>query len=276
MTWSTHISSKICFLSLFISLALATFGVANAQNSFTSKRSDIDWIKLPAIYQDKLDEFLANNIVMKDNDAKNYTEDFISKEMAADWKISKENQLLFIRHSIYKQVTDQDLYDGKDGNQQIAEDFNNRGVSIRIRACWQRYKDWIITYMSELSAEARQQSAEARQQSAEARQQSAEARQQSVEARQQSVEARQQSDEARQQSMKLDSLRLKEDMLKFYDIYSKTHEIVKKEEIDFMKKSTKEFIASCKKYWIDYKAILLKEVLDKKKVDAILKFYGVE
>jgi len=72
---------------------------------------------------------------MKDNDAKNYTEDFISKEMAADWKISKENQLLFIRHSIYKQVTDQDLYDGKDGNQQIAEDFNNRGVSIRIRAC---------------------------------------------------------------------------------------------------------------------------------------------
>jgi hypothetical protein len=43
-----------------------------------------------------------------------------------------------------------------------------------------------------------------------------------------------------------------------------------------MKKSTKEFIADCKKRDIDYRAILLKEVWDKKRVDAILKFYGVE
>ena len=65
-------------------------------------------------------------------------------------------------------------------------------------------------------------------------------------------------------------------MQEFYDIYIRNPDIVKKEEIDFMKKSAKEIIASCKKHWIDYRDILLKEVWDKKKVDEILKFYGIE
>ena len=224
---------------------------------------------MPTIYQNKLDDFLANNNVMKDNDAKTFTINFVEKEMEADWWISKENQLLFIWHSIYKQVTDQDLYDGKDGNQQIAEDFSNRGVSIRIRVCWQRYKDWIIAYMSELSAEARQQSAEADRRSAEADRRSAEADRRSAEAQQRSADAI-------KSIMHTDSTRIKKHMGKFYDTYIQTPDIVKQEDIDFMRKSAKEIIASCKEYWINYRAILLKEVWDMKKVDAILKFYGVE
>ena len=43
-----------------------------------------------------------------------------------------------------------------------------------------------------------------------------------------------------------------------------------------MKKRTKEVISECKKYRINYRAILLEELGDAKKVDAILKFYGVE
>jgi len=250
----------------------------------TPQTNTLNWIKLPTVYQNKLDEFLANNTVMKDNDAKNYTLNFVEKEMESDRWISKENQLLFIRHAIYKQVTDQNLYDWQDGNQKLAEDFSNKAVSIRIRACGQKYRNWIITYMNGISAEARQQSAEARQQSAEARQQSAEARQQSAEARQQSAEARQQSAEARQQSaeaiketMKLDSIRISKNLQEFYDMYSKNPNIIKQEEINFMKKRTKEVIFECKKYWINYRAILLKEVWwDAKKVDEILKFYGIE
>ena len=63
-----------------------------------------------------------------------------------------------------------------------------------------------------------------------------------------SANAQQRSADAQQKAMKLDSLRLKEDMLKFYNIYTRNPKIIKKEEIDFMKESTKECITQCKKY----------------------------
>ncbi len=191
---------------------------------------------------------MANNNVMKDEWTKAFTINFVEKEMEADRWISKENQLLFIRHAIYKQVTDNDLYDGQDGNQKIAEDFNNRGVNIRIRACWQKYRNWALAYMNQRSAEARQQSAEARQQSA----------------------------EAIKTIMQQDSIRVKERMTEFYDLYIQNPNNIKQDDLNFMKKSTKEFIADCKKRDIDYRAILLKEVWDKRKVEDILKFYGIE
>ena len=76
--------------------------------------------------------------------------------------------------------------------------------------------------------------------------------------------------------MQQDSIRLKKSMIEFYEIYITNPKVVKKGDIDFAKESTKTIIGDCKKYWVDYKAILLKEVWDMKKVDAILKFYGVE
>lgn len=238
-------NSKVLFLSLLVFLTLAATSMANAQNSASTKWNGL---KLPKVYQTKLDDFLANNTVMKDNDAKNFTLNFIEKEMEADWSISKENQLLFIWHAIYKQVTENDLYDGKDGDQKIAEDFSNKAVNIRIRACGQKYRNGIISYMNELSAEAKQRSAEAQQRSA----------------------------EAVKNIMKQDSIWLKRSMIEFYNIYSRNPDVVKKEDIDFAKESTKTIIADCKKYSINYRAILQKEVGDAKRVDAILKFYGVE
>lgn len=231
-------NSKVLFLSLLVFLTLAATGVANAQNSASTKWNGL---KLPKVYQTKLDDFLANNTVMKDHDAKNFTLNFIEKEMEADWSISKENQLLFIWHAIYKQVTGNDLYDGKDGNQKIAEDFSNKAVNIRIRACGQKYRSGIISYMNELSAEAQQRSAE-----------------------------------AVKNIMKQDSIWIKERMVEFYDIYIQKPSIIKQDDLNFMKNSTKDFIADCKKRGINYRAILQKEVGDAKKVDAILKFYGVE
>lgn len=197
-------------------------------------------IKLPPVYQAKLDDFLVNNNVMKNNNAKTFTMNFVETEMETDWQISKENQLLFIWHSVYKQVTDQDLYNGKDGDQKIAEDFTDKVVNARIKACSQKYRSCFTAYMNQRSAEAQQRSAE-----------------------------------AQQNAMKLDSLWLKEDMLRFYDIYTRSPNIVKQEEINFMKKATNVCITQCKQYGIDYRAILLKETGDGKKVDAILKFYGI-
>ena len=213
-----------------------------------SDSNSINWIELPTIYQNRLDDFLANNNVMKDSGTKKFTIDFVEKEMKTDWWISKENQLLFIRHSIYKQVTDQDLYDGKDGDQKIAEDFSNKVINVRIRACWQKYRSLFTAYMQQRSADADRRSADADRRSA----------------------------DADKNIMHNDSIRLKKNMIEFYEIYIRDPNAVKKEDIDFARESTKKIIATCKGYWIDYRAILLKEVWDKRKVDEILKFYGVE
>ena len=237
-------NSKVLFLSLLVFLTLAATGVANAQNSASSKWNSL---KLPKVYQTKLDDFLANNNVMKDEGTNAFTKDFVSKEMETDWSISKENQLLFIWHAIYKQVTDKDLYDGQDGDQKIAEDFNNRGVNIRIRACGQKYRNGALAYMNQRSAEAQQRSAEAKQRSA----------------------------EAIKETMKADSLGL-EEMAKYYNLCIKNPGTNDQDEIENVKKAAKDIIENCKKYSINYRAILLKEVGDAKKVDAILKFYGVE
>ena len=65
-------------------------------------------------------------------------------------------------------------------------------------------------------------------------------------------------------------------MVEFYDIYTQNPNIIKQDDLSFMKESTIGFIADCKKHNIDYRAILLKELGDKKKVDDLLKFFGVE
>lgn len=49
-------------------------------------------------------------------------------------------------------------------------------------------------------------------------------------------------------------------MTEFYDLYIQNPNNIKQDDLNFMKKSTKEFIADCKKLDIDYRAILLKEV----------------
>ena len=238
-------------LLLFVCFCLTAHG----QENIVDRLNKTLGVRLPAEYEVKVKNFVNTNNVMKDEDAAAFTEQYIVKEMGTDWNIDKQNQLLFIWHYIYKQVTDKDLYIGNGGNTQLENDFNNRGINIRIRAGGQKYKNEIIAYMNQLSAEAQQRSAEAQQRSAEAQQRSA---------------------EAKKEIMRLDSLWLKEDMMKFYNIHKRNPSIVKQSEIDFMKEATQKCIAQCKKYNIDYRAILLKEVGDAKKVEAILKFYGVE
>ena len=64
-------------------------------------------------------------------------------------------------------------------------------------------------------------------------------------------------------------------MAEFYVTYTTHPNIVKQDELDFMKESTIKIINQCKEYRIDYRTILLKETRDGKKVEAILKFYGI-
>ena len=217
-------------------------------------------VELPSEYQGKVKEFVRTDKVMVKESAAAFTDQYIQEQMKANWGIDRQNQLLFIWDAIYEQVTKKNFYDGEDGNKQRLADFEEAMDNIEI--CGKKYKQDFIAYMEQRSAEARQQSAEARQQSAEARQQSAEARQQSAEARQQSAEATKSG---------------LQDLIRFYNYYKENPSLVKDKDFKFFKENAEKWIIpNCKKYNIDYKAILRKELGDEQKVKDLLKFYGIE
>ena len=65
-------------------------------------------------------------------------------------------------------------------------------------------------------------------------------------------------------------------LTEFHRLYKRNPSTVMPNEISQMKNSAKHIIENCKEYNIDYKAVLRKELGDDKKVEELLKFYGVE
>ncbi len=268
---------------------------AFAQEDIVDRLDKALGVTLPSEYQSKLKTFVQSSLVFKDKDASELTEQFIKDEMKKDWGISKQSQLLFIWTALNEKINGEFLYEGSDGNENRLEEFAS--IMNTYDDCGKRYETAFRAHTKQRSAEAKQRSAEAKQQSAEAKQRSEEAKQRSAEYERQSAEAKQRSEEAKQRSaeyerqsaeakqrseeavkkiVKLDSIWVKENMVEFYDIYTQNPNIIKQDELSFMKESTIRSIADCKKRNIDYRAILLKELGDKKKVDDLLKFYGVE
>ena len=240
------------------------------------------WITLPSEYNEKVLDFVLNDTIMRTKSATAYTEEFIINEMKKDRWICKQNQLLFIRSKIYEWIAQTKLYKLLDDT-----DINRRSEykkSLKqIANCYEGYEKWFKTYMETKSADADRRSADADRRSADADRRSADADRRSADADRRSADADRRSADADRRSadavkeiMKQDSTRVKERMTEFYDLCIQNPNNIKQSDLDFMKKSTKEFITDCKKRGINYRTILLKEVWDKKKVDAILKFYGVE
>lgn len=86
---------------------------------------------------------------------------------------------------------------------------------------------------------------------------------------------KQRSAEYKRQSAEVSIEGVKE-AVRFYKLYKNNPNTVLPGEIKKAKEYTVDFINGCKKYNIDYKAILRKELGDDKKVAELLKFYGVE
>lgn len=194
-------------------------------------------VELPSEYKGAVKAYVQGSKVLEGSGAIP-TEQFIKEQMKDNWGISKQNQLLFIWDAIYEQITKKNFYDGEDGNKQRLEDFEK--VMDNIETCGKKYKQDYIAYMERRSAEADRRSAE-----------------------------------ADRENLRLDSIGVKH-AAEFYNLYIQMPNAAKQEEIDFMKKSTIEVIADCKKYNIDYKAILRKKLGDEQKVKDLLKFYGIE
>lgn len=229
-----------CFLHVvLLTLAFCLFPVlpAFAQEDIVNRLDKALGVTLPSEYKSKVKAFVQGSKVLEGLGVIP-TEKFIKEQMKEDWGINKQNQLLFIWDAIYEQITKKNFYDGEDGNKQRLEDFEK--VMDNIETCGKKYKQDYTAYMQQMSAEARQQSAEARQQSAEATQSGL------------------------------------SQITRYYNLCKEYPTAIDNEELEETKKYAKHVIQNCKEFNLDYKAILLKELGDKKKVEDMLKFYGAE
>ena len=139
--------------------------VAAADTSMVAYTEKKTCAKIPSAYKNKIDFVLKENLPVIELNGTNswsFTTDFVIKEMESDWGISKDNQLMFIWDNICKQLTGRYACDNKDSNT-----LNDFRIAVKnVRSCGQRYKEGIMPFIEEASAEYDRQSAEARKQSA--------------------------------------------------------------------------------------------------------------
>lgn len=242
---------KKILLVIFTLVSLTAFAQTNGD--IVDRLNASLGVRLPAEYEAKVKEFAADDTIMRTRSATAFTEQFIIEQFKNDWGINRQNQLLFMWSKIYGGISQKKLYNWLD------DDNNDRSSEYKkslknISEFYNSYKKGFKEYMDAGIAEAERQSAEAKRQSAEAKRQSAEAINEIKEA---------------------DSLGLKEGV-KYYMLCIKNPQTNDKGEIEAVKKALKDIIATCKRDNIDYKAILRKELGDDKKVQEVLKFYGVE
>ena len=235
-------------------------------------------IKLPAVYDAKVKDFVQNNFVMKNGNARVFTDNFIVEEMKKNWEISTQNQLLFIWYGIYLGVEKKDLYDGNDGDEKRLEEFE---IALDyIEDCSKRYVDDLKIYINKSTEELNKQAEEKNKQAEEKNKQAEEKNKQAEELNKQAEEKNKQAEELNKQAeeknkqaeetirhtMSLDSAGLK-NLTEIYELYIKDPSSVTASELEKAKELAAYFISDCKKYGIDYKKLLSPEVR---------KFYGIE
>ena len=82
-------------------------------------------VSLPNPYAQKLENIISTNKVIQDKGSAKFIEYFIVKELQKNWWISKENQLLFIRTHIYKEISSKYLYDWSDGDDNRLNEYGD-------------------------------------------------------------------------------------------------------------------------------------------------------
>ena len=233
---------KKTILCLMMLLAVAT---VSAQD-LVDRVSSAVGVELPSEYKASVKAYVQGSKVLEFGGE--FTEQFITQQMKEDWGISKQNQLLFIWDTIYEIFAKKNFYDGEDGNKQRLDDFEKAIFNDSIEACGKKYEQDLNAHLERRSADLKRREAEADRRIA----------------------------GAVKGTMELDSIWIKSYLLEFYNTYRKDPDIIKQEDINFMRESTKEVVSECIKYNIDYKAILREELGDEQKVRDLLKFYGIE
>ena len=228
---------KKIILVIFTLVSLSAFAQTNGD--IVDRLNATLGVRLPAEFEAKVKEFAANDTIMRTRSATAFTEQFIIEQFKNDWGIDRQNQLLFMWSKIYGGISQKKLYNWlDDDNKERSSEYKK--CLKNISEFYESYKKGFKEYMEQKSAEAKRQSAEAKREAA-----------------------------------NLDSIGLKE-AARFYSNYKKNPNLIRANELTYAKKVTTDVINSCKMLNIDYKAILRKELGDDKKVQELLKFYGVE
>ena len=240
-----------------------------------------------------------------------FTEQWITGQMKTSWGIDRGNQLLFVWDAVYEQITKKNFYDGEDGNKKRLDEFEK--VMDNVEACGKKYKEDFTAHMKQRSAEYKQESAEAVQSMVimayfgleqcvrfyqlykknpstvmpnEISQMKNSTKLTIQDCKEYNIDyysllpTEVQSfydvSPVQQNSLTCDKAEVKilnivlQEIVKLYDLYQKAPQA----ERDIH--NIKDYIKQCKRNNIDYKAILRKELGDDKKVEELLKFYGVE
>ena len=224
----------------------------NETNDLLDKMNQKFWINIPSPYNENLKNFISNNNTLHNKAAIKFTENFISEQMSQNWWISKENQYLFIRCTIYTTLTNWELYDWTDWDEQRYNEYENAFEFFL--NCEENYKTELRNIMNNelIKADERLQKS-----------------------RDDLQKSRDDLQKSRDDLLRTDTLWLIE-IIRFYDTYQKNPNLLSQEELEQISKASKDLIKFCKRDWIDYKYVLIKEVWDRKKVDEMLKFYWIE
>ena len=300
------IISALIFLSLLSTPAKmqATIQTTNQQlkntielnetNDLLDKMNQKFWITLPQQYNENLKNFISNSITLNHEAVAKFTEKFISEQMSQNRWISEENQYLFIRCAIYYILTNWELYDWSDWNGQR---YNEYEIAFEyFLNCEENYKIGLKELIEnekqtaendlQKSKDDLQKSKDDLQKSRDDLQKSRDDLQKSKDELQKSKDDLQKSKDDLQKSkddlqkaqedlLRTDSLWLIE-LIKFYDTYQKNPNLLSQQEFEQVSKASKDLIKFCKRDWINYKDILIKEIWDKRKVEQLLKFYWIE
>lgn len=299
---------KLTFLFLIILLPLMACAQSQSQDNLVDRVSRAVGVRLPDGYEAKVKEFVTRKKVFSDPRYSNPTELFIKNQMKSNWGIDRGHQLLFLWDAVYEQITGKCIYDCEDGNKKLIDEFEK--LLEKLRACRMIFKvEYLIsprlqeidthigelakmnpTFTQEISSYKKKKEEYAiRVRSIKSKlpnfEQLGSTDMDSFEKEVESLyddvhdlaftvleklsaEAERKGKEATIGGIK--------NTVRFYNNYKKNPSNVRPGEIKQAKELTTSVFENCKKYNIDYKAELRKELGDDKKVAELLKFYGVE
>jgi hypothetical protein len=232
---------KKILLVIFTLISLSAFAQTNGD--IVDRLNATLGVRLPAEYEAKVKEFAANDTIMRTRSATAFTEQFIIEQFKNDWGINRQNQLLFMWSKIYGGISQKKLYNWLDDD--------NKERSSEYKKCLKNISEFYEGYKKGFKEYMEQKSAEAKRQSAEADGRIAEANDKAIKSLNNALTA----------------------IISFYDSYNILPD---PKRLESFKPKVIKAISLCKHYKIDYKAKLRKELGDDKKVQELLKFYGVE
>ena len=215
-------------LALIFFACLFTFSPAKAQytGDMIENLNKKLGVRLPAEYESTIKGFLSDK-VYNSKFSTDFIEQFIVGQMKQDWKIDKQNQLLFMWSSIYEQFTKKELFDIDDLNEKQLKDFED--CLETLVSAGEQFNHEFTVSANKFMEESKQRTEESKQ---------------------------------RTEDSKLKTIEyIKKSLNLIKEFYYSYQQLPDEDDLNVYKTNLKELIPRCKEYNIDYKTILTPEML---------------